>query len=122
MNAKAPVKVLARVGLANRRSGGRLSRRTTAPQSTTDRLDEQLSALLKSIEVELGERDRPRDAPRAAPYDSTSAPARPIGRAQAATRRIDPMVRARIVEILAGVMMGILAAFVVIWFLQGQAR
>ena len=121
MNAKAPVKVLARVGRANRRSGGRLSRRTTAPQPTTDRLDEQLSALLKSIEVELGERDRPRDAPRAAPYVSTAAPARPIGRAWTARRRVDPIVRDRIVLILFSVMTGILAAFVVIWFLEDQA-
>ena len=117
MNAKAPVEVLARVGRANRRSRGRLSRRTTVPEPTTDRLDEQLSALLN--EVELSERDRPRDAPRAAPYVLTSAPARPIRRARRAHRRLDPIVRARIVLIFAGVMLGILAAFVVIWFQDG---
>ena len=96
-----------------------MSRRTTAPQSTTDRLDEQLSALLKSIEVELSERDRPKDAPRAAHYVLTSAPARPIGRARRAPRRVDPIVRQRIALILAGVMLGILVAFVVIWFQEG---
>jgi hypothetical protein len=122
MNARAPVKVLSRVGRANRRSGGRLSRpRTTVPEPETDRLDEQLSALRESIEVELSERVRFRKASRA-PYVSTSAFARPLGRAQSAGRRVDPIIRARIVEILAGVMMGILVAFVVIWFLQGQAR
>lgn len=117
MNAKAPVKVLARVGRTNRRSGGRLSRRTTVSEPTTDRLDEQLSALLN--EVELSERDRPKDAPRAAPYVSTSAPARPVGRARRAPRRVDPIVRQRIALILAGVMVGILVAFVVIWFQEG---
>ena len=93
-----------------------MSRRTTVPEPTTDRLDEQLSALLKSIEVEQSERERPRDAPRAAPHVSTSAPARPIGRAQTARRRVDPIVRDRIVLIFAGVMLGILVAFVAIWF------
>jgi hypothetical protein len=122
MNARAPVKVLSRVGRANRRSGSRLSRpRTTLPEPETNRLDEQLSSLLESIEVEVSERDRLRKASRA-PYVSTSPSARPLGRAQTAGRRIDPIVRARIVEILAGVMMGILVAFVVIRFLQDQAR
>jgi hypothetical protein len=110
------VKVLARVGRASRRSGGRLFRRTTVPEPTTDRLDEQLSALLKGIEVELSERDRPRDAPRADPYVSTSAPARPIGRAQTASRRVDPIVWERIALIFTAVMIGILVALVVIWF------
>ena len=119
MNAKAPVKVLARVGRANRRPGGRLSRRTTVPAPTTDRLDDQLSTLLENIEVELSERDRLRDAPRAAPYVSTSAPARSLGRARRARRRVDPIVRQRIALILAGVMLGILVAFVVIWFQEG---
>ena len=112
------MKVLSRVGRANRRSGGRLSRpRTTLPEAETDRLDEQLSAMLENIEVELSERDRQRNAS-PAPYVSTLASARPLGRAHARTRRVDPIVRERIVLIFAGVMMGILAAFVVIWFLQ----
>jgi hypothetical protein len=81
-------------------------------------LDEQLSALLENIEVELSERDGPRRASRA-PNASISWLARPLGRAQSAGRRVNPIVQARIVEILAGMLMGILVAFVVIWFLEG---
>ena len=118
----APVKVLRRVGRPNRRSGGRSStRRTTVPEPEADRLDEQLSGLLESIEVELSERDRLRDGPRA-PYVSTSTSARPLGRARARRRRLNRTVRARIVAILTGVTMGILVAFVVVWFLQDPAR
>ena len=93
----------------------------TVPEPETDRLDEQLSGLLESIEVELSERDRLRDTPRA-PYVSTSAPARPLGRTRARRRRVTPIVRARIVAILTGVTMGILVAFVVVLFLQDPAR
>ena len=119
MNARAPVKVLSRVGRTNRRSGGRLSR--PLPEPETDRLDEQLSALLESVEVELSERPRLGVGPRA-PYVSTSVLARPLGRAHAARRRINPIVRARIAGILAAVITGILVAVVVIWFLQDSAR
>lgn len=140
MNARAPLKVLRRVGRrADDRSGGRLSGATaTPPETTTDRVDEQLSALLESIEIESSERSLPRRVSRP-PY-STAASARPLGRAQTAkatidrepalrrvvakSRSIDPVVRDRFVHIVASVIMGILVAFVVLLvlhILQDQA-
>jgi hypothetical protein len=77
-------------------------------------LDEQLSALLQSVEE-----DPPKNAPLAAPYVLTSAQARPLGRARTATRRVDPIVRDRLVLIFAGVLLGILVAVVVVWFQDG---
>ena len=93
--------------------------------ATTDRVDEQLSVLLHSIEVDSSEQSVPR---RARPPSSRSISARPLGRAQTAavprvaakTQSVDSVVRDRLVDIVAGVMMGIVVALVVLLILQSQ--
>ena len=99
----------------------------TRVPATTNRVDEDLSVLLQSIEIDSSKQGLPRRAPRP-PY-ARSASARPLGPAQTAavprvvakTQSVDSVVRDRLVDIVAGAMMGIVVASVLVLILQSQA-
>ena len=87
MKAKAPLKVLGRVGLwAKGRVNGDLSGEAASVRQP-DGVDEQISMLLQSLEVELSETGLPRPASR--PPNSKPTSPRPVVHEQPAKSTLD---------------------------------
>jgi hypothetical protein len=133
VNARAPLKVLGRFDPRAERAGdGGLSGEAASVPQPSD-VDEQISALLESVEVELREAGRPRWAGRPANV-STRTSSRPVAReratkttldlrprtlARALTRRRaarkarDPVDWERVIVIIIAVMLGIGVGFAI---------